>query len=207
MSRLGSSLVIVGVLGTTIALSACSASTTTMGGMHSSSSPAPSSAAENTGAFNDSDVAFAMGMVPHHQQAVEMADMILAKDGIDPKVISLAKRIKAAQGPEIVEMTAWLKTWGSPMGSVSGMGGMDGMDSGMMSDDDMAALDAATGTEASKLFLEQMTTHHRGAITMAKTEISDGRNPDAITLAKGIVMSQTAEIAEMSDILSTLKKS
>jgi uncharacterized protein (DUF305 family) len=66
------------------------------------------------------------------------------------------------------------------MDSMSGMGGMG---EGMMSDDDMAALDAATGAEASKIFLEQMTTHHQGAITMAKTDISDGKNPDAITLA------------------------
>ena len=173
-----------------------------MEGMNDSNSPAPSSATENTGAFNDSDVAFAMGMVPHHEQAVEMADMILAKDGIDQKVIDLATRIKAAQDPEIVEMTAWLKTWGSPMDSMSGM---DGMDSGLMSDDDMAALDAATGTEASKLFLEQMTIHHQGAITMAQTEISDGTNPDAITLANGIVTSQSAEITEMANILSSLK--
>jgi len=186
MSKLRSTLAIAGVLAATIALSACSTSTTT----------------ENTGAFNDSDVEFAMGMVPHHKQAVEMADMILAKDGIDQKVIDLATRIKAAQDPEIVEMTAWLKTWGSPMDSMSGMGGMD---SGMMSDDDMAALDAATGTEASKLFLEQMTTHHQGAITMAQTEISDGKNPDAITLANGIVTSQSAEITEMAGILSSLK--
>lgn len=63
----------------------------------------------------------------------------------------------------------------------------------------------ATGAEASKLFLEQMTTHHQGAITMAKTEISEGKYPDAITLAKGIVTGQTAEIAEMADILSNLE--
>lgn len=200
MSQLRSTLTIVGVLATVIALSACSA-TTTMGGMDHSSSSAPSSSSENTGAFNDSDVAFAMGMVPHHQQAVEMADMILAKDGIDQRVIDLATRIKAAQDPEIVEMTAWLETWGSPMDSMSGMGGMG---DGMMSGDDMAALDAATGAEASKLFLEQMTTHHQGAITMAKTEVSDGKNPDAITLANGIISSQTAEIAEMAEILAAL---
>lgn len=201
MSQLRSTLALVGVLATAITLSACTA-TTTMGGMNHSSSPAPSSATENTGAFNDSDVAFAMGMVPHHKQAVEMADMILAKSGIDPRVIDLATRIKVAQGPEITEMTGWLKTWGSPVGSMSGMSGMG---SGMMSDGDMAALDAATGTTASKLFLEQMTTHHQGAITMAKTEISDGKNTDAIKLANAIVTSQSAEITEMADILSSLK--
>ncbi len=200
MSHLRPTFTIVGVLATAITLSACSA-TTTMGGMDHSSSSAPTSSTENTGAFNDSDVAFAMDMVPHHQQAVEMVDMILTKDGIDQRVIDLATRIKAAQDPEIVEMTAWLETWGSPMDSMSGMSGMG---DGMMSDDDMAALDVATGAEASKLFLEQMTTHHQGAITMAKTEISDGKDPDAITLANSIATGQSAEITEMSEILGSL---
>ncbi|MHC5794865.1 DUF305 domain-containing protein [Lacisediminihabitans sp. FW035] len=195
-----STLAIVGVLATALTLSACSA-TPSIGGMTHSSSPG-STSAKNTGAFNDSDVAFAMGMVPHHEQAVEMADMILAKSGIDPKVIDIAMRIKAAQQPEITEMTAWLKTWGSPMGSMSGMSGMD---SGMMSDGDMASLDDATGIEASRLFLLQMTTHHQGAIAMAKTEISDGKNPDAITLAQGIATGQAAEITEMASILSALQ--
>ncbi|CAN5431499.1 DUF305 domain-containing protein [soil metagenome] len=171
-------------------------------GMPHSDSPGSSAAAENTGAFNDSDVTFAMGMVPHHMQAVEMADMVLAKSGIAPKVIDLATRIKVAQQPEITEMTGWLKAWGSPIGSMSGMSGMD---SGMMSDEDMASLDDATGAEASKLFLVQMTTHHQGAITMAKTEIGDGKNADAVTLAKAIVTGQSAEITEMASILSALQ--
>ncbi len=191
-------LAIVGVLATAITLSACSA-TTTMGGMNHSSSPAPTSAAQNTGAFNASDIGFAAGMVPHHQQAVAMADVILAKSGIDPKVTALATRIKAAQDPEITTMTVWLKTWGSPVDSMAGMPGM-----GSMSDGDMAALNSATGAAASKLFLQQMTVHHQGAIEMATKEIGSGKNADAIALAHGIVTSQSAELTEMADILSTL---
>jgi len=200
MSQLRNTLVIASVLATALTLSACS-TTITMGGMGDGG--ATKSAAE-TG-FNDADTNFATGMVPHHEQAVAMADMILVKEGIDPRVTDLAKRIKAAQGPEITEMTAWLTTWGTPVHSMAGMSGMSGMDSGMMSDDDMAALGVAKGNDASKLFLQQMTTHHQGAITMAKTEISDGKNAGAITLAKAILTGQSAEIAEMASILSTLK--
>lgn len=202
--ELRSSLALAGILAATITLSACSTtntSTTMGGGMMDTNTSTPSVSAENTGAFNDADVAFAMGMIPHHKQAIEMADTILSKTGIDPRVTDLATRIKAAQDPEITEMTAWLTTWGSPMDSMSGM---PGMDSGMMSDSDMAALDAASGTAAAKLFLTQMTTHHQGAITMAKTEIRQGKNPDAIKLANSIVTSQSAEITEMATILSSL---
>jgi len=170
------------------------------GGDSSSSS---SSGESNTGAHNDADVAFAMGMVPHHQQAVEMADMILGKDGIAPQVIALAEKIKAAQGPEITLMKGWLETWGSPYESMGDMPGMD-MGSGMMSEEDMARLDAATGVEASKLFLEQMIEHHNGAIEMANVQAVGGTNPDARELAKNIIKSQTAEIDEMQTMLASL---
>lgn len=76
--------------------------------------------------FNPGDVAFAQGMIPHHQQAVEMADIAL-----DPArtagaaVKDLATRIQGAQGPEIQLMTGWLTGWGQPIA----MAGMDGMGS------------------------------------------------------------------------------
>ena len=141
-----------------------------------------------------------MAMVVHHQQAIDMAQLVLDKKDIDPRVTTLAKDIKAAQGPEIEKMNSWLKDWGS---SSTGMSGMDngGM---LMSDGDMAALKAANGVPADKPFLQQMTIHHKGAIGMATTELKDGKNPDALALAQTIIDAQTAEIAQMSDILATL---
>ena len=84
--------------------------------------------------------------------------------------------------------------------------GMEGMDhgGGMMSEDDMAALEAATGAEASRLFLEQMTMHHEGAIEMAQDEVDNGQNPDAVEMAQTIVDTQTAEIAQMQELLAQL---
>ena len=76
--------------------------------------------------------------------------------------------------------------------------------SGMMTEEDMQALDAATGTEASRLFLEQMIEHHRGAIDMAQDEVDDGQNSDAVSLAQKIIDTQTAEITTMEEILATL---
>ncbi len=149
--------------------------------------------------FNDADIDFAMNMVVHHTQAIEMADVLLSKDDIDPNVVELAQNIKAAQTPEIETMNSWLESWGA--------GGMSGMDHGMgetMSEGDMADLDAATGVEASRLFLEQMTVHHQGAIEMARIEITDGENSDAIALAEKIVSDQTSEIALMKELLATL---
>lgn len=183
-----------GALATTLALAGCSMEGMDMGG---GTSPSTSSSSETSSA-NNADISFAMQMVAHHEQAVEMAQMVLDKDGVDPRVTELAQNIKDAQGPEIETMNGWLESWGAS-------GSMDGMDmGGTMSDADMAALKAASGSEANKLFLEQMTVHHEGAIDMAKTELQDGQNADALALAQKIVDDQTAEIARMKDLLATL---
>ncbi|WP_319457093.1 MULTISPECIES: DUF305 domain-containing protein [unclassified Mycobacterium] len=201
-----------------ITISACSngdtQAQTSTGTPVVSSSTAP--AAES---HNDADVAFAQGMIPHHQQAIEMSDMLLGKQGVDPRVITLANEIKAAQGPEIDQMTSWLSQWGaatttssSPSSTMPGMpghdmsgGDMSGMAGhGMMSDQDMAALQEAQGAEASRLFLTQMIQHHEGAITMAKEEIDIGQFPAAVTMARSIVTSQQQEITTMKAMLDSL---
>ena len=126
--------------------------------------------------------------------------MLLDKSNIDPRVVTLAQDIKAAQGPEIEQMTSWLSAWGQKADSMPGMD----MSGTLMSDADMNALKTSTGLAASKLFLTQMTVHHTSALVMAKTEIDSGKNADAVTLAKKIVSTQTAEITKMGDILATL---
>jgi uncharacterized protein (DUF305 family) len=147
---------------------------------------------------------FAKHMIPHHQQAVEMSDMVVGKQGIDPRVTQLATEIKAAQGPEIQQMQEWLTQWGTPaMPPMSGHD-MPGMTQGTMSQADMTSLKDAQGVEASKLFLTQMIAHHEGAITMAQNEIKDGQFPAALEMAKAIGTTQQREIDTMKGILATL---
>ncbi|OBI98718.1 DUF305 domain-containing protein [Mycobacterium asiaticum] len=183
-------------------------SATTGGSSSVSSSPAGSQA------HNDQDVMFAQHMIPHHQQAIQMSDMILGKQGIDPRVIDLANQIKAAQGPEIQQLQTWLNQWGQPatpggmspsstMPGMPGMPGMGGMD-GMMSEQDMQALRDAQGVDASKLFLNQMIQHHQGAISMAQHEIQSGQYSAATAMAQSIVNTQQKEITTMQTILGSL---
>lgn len=197
-------LIPVAALAVTLAVSACSpgpaAPPSGEPSVGASASARPSASA------NSADVMFATMMIPHHRQAIEMSDMLLGKDGVDPKVSELAQKIKDAQGPEIELMNSWLAAWGAPT-VAPGDGGMSGMNhgsmgSGMMSQEDMAALEKASGPDASRLFLEQMIQHHEGAIAMAKTELDQGQNPDALALAQRIVDAQTAEIAEMKAMLA-----
>jgi uncharacterized protein (DUF305 family) len=189
-----------------IALAGCAAGLTNssgtgtpgkdMGSTGMSASAAPSVPAATD--HNAADTMFAQMIIPHHAQAVEMSDMMLKKQGINPKLTALTARIKAEQSPEIATMTGWLTAWKEPA-TMSG----DGI-AGMMGGDDMTKLDAAQGTEAARMFLTQMITHHQGAVMMAKTEQATGKNGDAVTLSKSIVTSQEAEIQEMKNLLAAL---
>jgi len=80
-------------------------------------------------------------------------------------------------------------------------GGSGGMD-GMMSDEQMAELETADGATGSTIFLELMIEHHEGAIEMAQEVINDGRDAGVRTLAEQIIVSQTAEIATMRELLA-----
>jgi uncharacterized protein (DUF305 family) len=187
-----------------LALTACGSS----GGHDMGSEPVPAvstpatpsaSSTPATGPHNEADVTFATVMIPHHAQAIEIANMMLIKSVIDPDVSSLAQRIKAAQEPEISQMRGWLAGWGaSPSSSMADHG--HGGDDGMLGQGDMDALEAADGTEATTLFLNGMVKHHEGAIAMAETELTEGVNPEAKRLAQTIIDAQRAEIDEMKQL-------
>jgi uncharacterized protein (DUF305 family) len=174
-----------------------------MPGMAGGNSSAPATA--GTATFNDADVAFAQGMIPHHQQAVEMATLAGTR-AIDPEIKTLATQIKAAQQPEIDTLDGWLKAWGQPAAAASGhnMPGMSGAMPGMMSDQDMTGLKAATGAAFDKQFATMMIGHHNGAITMARDEQAKGVSPEAKALAGKIINAQQAEVTQLQKITARL---
>lgn len=182
-----------------LVLAGCSAGGGSMPGMNHGSSGMSSSSAAPVGDHSGDDTMFAQSMIMHHTQAVDMSDMILAKQDIPATVTALAEKIKAAQGPEITKMTTWLQNWNESATMAAGH-----TMSGMMSAEDMTKLEQAQGVEAAKLFLTQMIAHHQGAVAMSKTEAAAGKNPDAVALAQSIVTSQEAEIQEMKDLLAGL---
>ena len=167
------------------------------------SMPASPSTGGSQGRHNEQDVMFAQMMIPHHRQAIEMSDLAATR-AASPEVKKLATQIKAAQDPEIKQLTGWLTGWGAPVPSpgASGMGHMShgGMD-GMMSAKEMKGLEGAKGAAFDRSFLEMMIKHHEGAVTMAKTEQSSGQFPAARTMAGEIVSSQSAEISTMRNLL------
>jgi uncharacterized protein (DUF305 family) len=200
-----------GLIAGTLVLAGCSGGS---GGSAAASSSADAGSASSTEGFNNADVTFVQGMIPHHRGALAMAQLADGR-AQDPRVIDLAGRIKAAQDPEIKTMTGWLEEWGEPVpGAGETSAGMEGMDTGGMgmggadtsgmSAEDMAALKAASGAQFDRMFLDMMIKHHQGAVDMAKTEIADGTYPNTVSMARDISDSQTAEIQEMQTLLSEL---
>jgi uncharacterized protein (DUF305 family) len=155
-----------------------------------------------TDEFNDADVLFAQSMIPHHEQAVEMAEIALDPTvGASPEIVDLATRIQGAQDPEIQTMTAWLEEWGEPTQMDLSEGhDMSGME-GMMSAEEMDALAAASSTEFDQLWAEMMIAHHEGAISMAADVQEDGVNPEVNALAGEIIEAQSSEIDELRQLL------
>ena len=186
---------------------------TSMDGMGSMGTDAPGSTTTidvpDGAEFNATDVAFAQGMIPHHAQAIQMADIAL-EVSTNPDVTALAEQIKAAQSPEIDQMTTWLTDWDqtvpdpdAPMDeNMDGAGGM--MMTGMMSEADMARLGNATGTDFDRMFLEMMILHHEGAIEMAEQQLAEGKYQPTKDLAQAVITGQQAEIEEMNTLIAGL---
>lgn len=150
-------------------------------------------ASESNSGYSSQDIMFAEMMIPHHQQAIEMSDLAL-KNSTNPEVLALAQEIKDAQTPEIEQM----KSWGA-----SSMAHMGHLMDGMLSDEELSDLAAATGSSFDKLFLEGMIKHHEGAIDMAEMVI-DSKNSEVAALAKAIIEAQRAEISKMKELLNAL---
>nr|WP_255430133.1 DUF305 domain-containing protein [Streptomonospora sp. PA3] len=176
---------------------------------------------------NKADVEYMLMMIEHHGQALVMTDMVekRAKDGDIKKI---ADRIAAAQGPEIEAMEAWLEqnvygpaeenpnhagfcAQGPDGGHGHGSGGADAGDCpvdldhsdmpGMASQKQLDELRAAEGAEFDRMFVELMTAHHKGAITMAEKATEDGKHPVVLRMANDVIAEQTADINRMDGIL------
>ncbi|MFH9562301.1 DUF305 domain-containing protein [Streptomyces globisporus] len=185
-----------------VVLAACGGnddSTTTGHDGHTTKSPSASASASQ-GQHNAADVTFAQGMIPHHRQAVEMADLASTR-AESAQVKTLAEDIKKAQDPEIKTLSGWLTSWGEDVPAEDAMDHSMHKSGGMMTMEDMDKLEKSSGKAFDTAFLEMMIKHHEGAVAMAKSEQTDGAYGPAKKMADAIVTSQTAEITQMNTLL------
>jgi uncharacterized protein (DUF305 family) len=167
-------------------------------------------------AYSDADVNFMSGMIPHHAQAVIMAGWA-PTHGARQDVAVLCERIAVGQKDEILTMQQWLRDRGLDAPDATStrhkmkMNGMvhDMLMPGMMTDEQMAALDRARGPEFDRLFLEGMIRHHQGAIDMVDELFkSYGAAQDELIykFASDVYADQGIEIARMHEMLGDVAK-
>lgn len=143
------------------------------------------------------DLQFIDTMTHHHQGALDMAKIAVEKSQ-NAELKAFAQKIIKDQEKEIAQLKDWREKWftGKPPAMNMEMPGMgDGMK--MMMSDGMKKMEAATGKEFDLMFLDMMTPHHQGAITMAREALTKAEHPEIKTLANQIIKAQEAEIKMM----------
>ncbi|WP_422771823.1 DUF305 domain-containing protein [Plantactinospora sp. WMMC1484] len=153
---------------------------------------------------NAADIRFVTMMVPHHEQALQMAALVPQRAG-STGVIAIADRIRAAQQPEVEVLKGWLRD--RRLNSLLGGTGHEHPDMhGMQSPEAIAALTATTGTAFDRMFVEMMTAHHQGAIAMAQEVLASGVDQRIRELARNIAFEQAVEVNRMREVIDPPSK-
>ena len=155
--------------------------------------------------YSSDDVQFMRDMIPHHNQAVQMAALVADRTNME-ELISVAGRINASQLDEIKFMQQWLQARNEDVPSPTAHHAMHTSHemAGMASPEQMAELAAANSTDFNRLFLELMITHHKGAVTMVNDLLGhsgSAYDPVLFAFANDITNDQTAEIKRMTGLL------
>jgi uncharacterized protein (DUF305 family) len=141
------------------------------------------------------DAWFVQMMIPHHQQALELAALAPSR-AADPQIRAIAERITVAQGPEIAVLRSWLRQRGL---TESGADHDHGPASGMHPPEAIRALAATSGAAFDRSFVDLMSTHHRGAVQMCTRVLTGGADDGIQRLATNIAADQQIEIARMRE--------
>jgi uncharacterized protein (DUF305 family) len=167
-------------------------------GMHDSGMM-DSKRTQNSLDLSGGDIMFLQMMIPHHQQAIDISELAL-KVSKDSELRALATDIRDGQSAEIIKMKKWLSDAHADISMGHSMGDSMG---GMLTDDELADLNAASGKNFDLLWLEGMTEHHEGAIHMSSM-IKDARNSEIRIFGENIVRDQSAQIEQMKAMIARL---
>mgnify|MGYP002723635945 FL=1 len=160
--------------------------------------PETSTSADGQAGYNDTDIHFLGMMVPHHQQAIGMSDVLLGSDVDDAKVRDLAQRIKDGQERENEQMRAWADEWGIEKDMEHHS---THIANGMFHPEQLEQFEALRGDELRTAFLEMMHFHHNHVIKMTQDEVDRGGYEPLREMAKEMIEVQTAEMGEMEELL------
>jgi uncharacterized protein (DUF305 family) len=160
----------------------------------------PDDEAAADGEANAADIQFVQGMIPHHEGAIEMAELVEGRtERQEP--IDLANEIIDVQDEEISLLRGMLDRMDADDMAMDDMGDMDHGDMGMMEEGEMEELRQLEGDEFDRRFMEAMIEHHQGAIDMAEQVLAEGQDEEVAGLAQLVIDAQEAEIDQMQQWL------
>ncbi|MEQ8314537.1 MAG: DUF305 domain-containing protein [Gammaproteobacteria bacterium] len=156
--------------------------------------------------YSDADIRFLQGMIPHHAQAKEMSALAEGRTN-NEGVLAVAERITLSQDDEIGMMQDWLRNQGLEVTPEDAHHDDDfELMPGMLSEDDMAQLRAASGPEFDRLYLEFMIDHHQGALDMVEMLLDtrgSAQDPLLYEFTSDVTSDQTSEIERMDTLLAS----
>lgn len=160
-------------------------------------------------AHNEADVAFMQGMLVHHAQALDMTALVPDRAAREDLPL-FAERMEISQRDEMDLITSWLEARDETVPDLDDEHAHHGhaeLMPGMLTDEELAQLEAASGPAFDRLFLVFMTHHHEGALEMVSDLFAagGGQEPEVFAFANHVDADQRVELARMAEMLAELE--
>jgi uncharacterized protein (DUF305 family) len=160
--------------------------------------------ADDPNRFNEADTAYATGLISHHAQTLQLLDLTLGRDSLDPQIGTLADQTRQARFDEAAAAQKWLRTWGkkAPKTALEHTHDQDGLTydtsiPGILSRDEMHTLERAKGAAFAQAWLRELVAHEQGAVKLAADAAEDGQNADVVAFAKKDEKAHQRMVAEL----------
>lgn len=158
----------------------------------------------NPDGFNEADATYATGLVSHHAQTLQLLDLTLGRDNLDPQFGTLADESRQARFDEAATAQRWLKTWGKQVPKTvlehdHDQGGVtyDTSIPGVLSSAELHSLERAKGAAFAQAWLRKLIAHEQGAVKLAADAIEDGQNAKVVAFARKDEKAHQQQVAQL----------
>lgn len=157
--------------------------------------PAAAAAVNTSTSHNDADVRFSQEMIPHHQQTIQMAELVATRTS-NEYVMTVSEHLIDDERTEIRQMTKWLQSWKAqvPQENAKSTHSMPGM----LSQQQMATMARQSGAEFDRTWLTLLSTHLGHGIVMVESVQAKGEHQPTLDLAGKLLTGQRQQIAEIA---------
>jgi uncharacterized protein (DUF305 family) len=147
---------------------------------------------ENTGSRR-ADVTFARQSIVAHAETLLLVDEAARRGASSPRVSAAAEEIRAERTADVEALTELLEQWGEPVPATA----RDHIHAGHGGTEELAELRQQRGVEFEEVWLDLMVDHHEDALDLAETEVEEGRDADAVRVARDMAKRLTEQVRQL----------